>query len=215
MKPLKVYPNLKFLLFLILPQLLLMGCKSQTGEGANANSMAIEAAKCSSEDTDEETNSSCVADKPSPPRLIGLGEVPLSLERTPLIQWSANRDNHLQILETEIQIQRASDQAVVYRWSAITGLYVEGLNLTEGEEYILKLRAIDGKGRKSNVTTSEKWKARLGKGNWAAISNVNAPSPREFFSSVWTGRAVCLSAEEKQILEVFTTLRPTRGLGQI
>lgn len=171
---------------LVLAVLSISGCKTEEQAGNENESENSEIAGCQS-DVVAESNSHC-EDKNLPTPSLGiprsLGEVPLTLERSPIIFWGYDSSIDAKV---QIQLLKAADDSAMTSWLDFSGAFLSGLSLVEGESYYIKLRAVSPHGRRSKSVRSPAWTTRLGKGIWGQISEINAPSPRAFHGTVWTG----------------------------
>lgn len=121
---------------------------------------------------DAGNETSCVSDSilhdatgPSAPSSVTLGSVPLELTRTPFVWWATASDNAggTGVSYYQMQVQRTSDDAVISAWATATQYTrVTGLNLTEGTQYYVRIRAVDVAGNLGSETQSANWTARLG-----------------------------------------------------
>lgn len=144
-------------------------------------------------DTDKSEDSGEVL----PPILHSLGDVPVVLTRAPRMDWAPPFDpDENRFLAVQIQVKKVADDSEVYPWTdfspastMLNGLNttLSGLTLIDGESYLINLRSVDEDGNYSEIVSTPSWTAREGVGSWSTMSSVNAPAPRMFFASVWTG----------------------------
>lgn len=95
---------------------------------------------------------------PSAPSDIILGAVPNSITETPSISFTAGVDMQSGIKEHQVKVIRFSDGVIIKDWVAIeSGSVVSNLNLTDGTQYFIKLRAIDKNNHLSSELSSSHW----------------------------------------------------------
>lgn len=97
---------------------------------------------------------------PTAPTGLSTGAVPLSLNQSPTLSWSAASDTGGSgVSYYEAKIFRSSDNAQISSWQTLSsGQQIGGINLSEGVSYYFKVRAYDNVGNLSNESSnSSSW----------------------------------------------------------
>lgn len=123
------------------------------------------------------------------PTIGAMGDVPTTLGRSPWVSF-AYPHNVYPAVAVEGRVE-SEDGTPMSDWTESTStsgsVVFDGLSLTEGEPYLIRLRTRMLDGTFSEEETSSTWIARSGKGSWSAMSTINAPTTDQFSNMVWTG----------------------------
>ncbi len=98
---------------------------------------------------------------PSTPENIAIGEIPVSLTKSPAIFYTASIDTgHSVVSQYQVRVKKVNDNLTVKDWTNhYAGTALQGLTLEEGLEYNVDVRSLDALGNSSTASTSVTWKA--------------------------------------------------------